>query len=151
MDQQRVTPTTPHHMGENHPKQNQFVNNSCRERAKREAESHESARMCFFFGYKGLFWDSKDHSAFWWTPKSFLGYKMFFGIQKNVRDSLGGQKGFMKCEIVLDILEGQKRQGWGSTVGDTKAATKQHRKQRKQQESNTKILGQWWVCQRTAT
>ena len=37
--------------------------------------------------------------------------------------------GLITCSIVLDILEGQKRQGWGSTVGDPKSSRKSSRKQ----------------------
>ena len=70
--------------------------------------------------------------SFWWTQKTkviFLGYKMFFGDTKCF---FGIQK------IILDIVDGQKRQGWGSTVGDPKSSRKsrkqQHTKQEKQHE-----------------
>ena len=55
---------------------------------------------------------------------------VFFGIQKFVLDIFGCQRGLMNCKIVLDILESQKRQGWGSTVGEPKRSRKSSRKQK---------------------
>ena len=68
--------------------------------------------MRFSWGAIVFLGGTKDQS-------DFLGYKMFFGTQKKV----------------LDIFE--KRQGWGSTVGDPKSSRKssreqQHTKQEKQ-------------------
>ena len=67
------------------------------------------------------------------------GYKNF------VLDFVGGQKSLINCEIDIDILESQKRQGWGSTVGEpeaaAKAAAKQQQKQHKQQEKQYKHFG----------
>ena len=53
----------------------------------------------------------------------FSGYKrLFFGIQKIVLDFFGGQSGLINCNLLIDILEGQKRAPIGfSTVGDLKA------------------------------
>ena len=39
-----------------------------------------------------------------------------------VLDIFGSQRGLTNCLIVLDILDGQKRQGWVFQVGDPKAA-----------------------------
>ena len=71
----------------------------------------------------------------------FLGYKMFFGTQKLFWTFSEVKKGLIKCKIVLDILDGQKRQGWGSTVGapQTKRAaktTEKHKQQAAQAEAN---------------
>ena len=60
---------------------------------------------------------------------------MFFsGYKKTVIDIFGGQRGLINCSIVLDILEGQKRQGWVQTVGDPE---KQPQKQQKTAEAAT--------------
>ena len=67
----------------------------------------------FLGGTKVFFWDTK----------------CFFRETKIVVDILGGQRGPINCLIVLEILEGQKRQGWGSTVGDPKSSRKSSRKQ----------------------
>ena len=48
---------------------------------------------------------------------------VFAEYKKNVLDFFGGQRGLINCKIVFDILEGPKRQGWGSTDGDPEAAT----------------------------
>ena len=61
-----------------------------------------------------FFWDTND----------------FFGIQKLVLDIFGGQRGLINCKIVLDILEGQKRLGWGSIVGKPKSSRESSRKQK---------------------
>ena len=54
----------------------------------------------------------------------FLGYEKFFsGYKKLFLTFSEVKKGLINCFIVLDILEGQKRQG-SSTVGDPKAAPK---------------------------
>ena len=84
---------------------------------------------CVFMVYKILFfWDTKDQSDFFGHKKSFSGYK------KIVLDIFRGQRGLINCKIVLDILEGQKRQGWGSTVGDPKSSRKSSRKQQHKQQ-----------------
>ena len=66
-------------------------------------------------GYKNLLW----------------GHKMLlFGTQKMLL-TLSEVKGVSTyCLIVLDILEGPKRQGWSSTVGDPKSSRKSSRKER---------------------
>ena len=74
--------------------------------------------------------------AFVVVQKSFFGIqktKVFFGKQKMLLTFSEVKWGLIKCKIVLDILEGQKRQGWGSTVGGPKAAAaaavRKHQKQ----------------------
>ena len=73
----------------------------------------------------------------------FSGYKrLFFGIQKIVLDFFGGQSGLINCNILIDILEGQKRAQIGfSTVGDLKApaaATKQQQSSSKDSSNSRK-------------
>ena len=58
-----------------------------------------------------------DTKVFFWDTKCFSGYKKWFL-------TFGGQWGLINCKFVLDILEGQKRQGWDSTVGDPKSSRK---------------------------
>ena len=72
-----------------------------------------SARDAFFFfgGAKSLFWGIQKS---FWDTKVFLGDTKVFlgGYKKIVLDIFGCHKGLINCLIVLDILEGQKRQGW---------------------------------------
>ena len=59
------------------------------------------------------------HKRFFWIQKAFWGHRQL------VTDFFGGQRGPINCKIVLDILEGQKRQGVGV---QRSAVQKQQRK-----------------------
>ena len=83
--------------------------------------------MLFFWevGTK-VFWDTKGLSDFFGTPKFFfLEIQNVFRDTKFVLDIFGGQMGLINCKIVVDILEGQKRQGW---VSQWTLAPKQQKK-----------------------
>ena len=91
--------------------QNQVVQKQCAGRMSHEYVSRK--RMSA--GINGM--------RFFWVVQ-----KSFFGIQNAF---------FLETKNVLDILEGQKRQGWSSTVDDPKSSRKsskkqQHTKQEKQ-------------------
>ena len=62
---------------------------------------------------------------------------LYLGHKKNVLDIFGGQRGFFNCKIVLDILEGRKRPGWGSTVGEPKSS---HKSSSKSETNNRKSV-----------
>ena len=82
--------------------------------------------MFFFSGDTKIF--------FWWIQNVFR-------EQKIVLDIFGSQGGLINCVIVLDILEGQKRQGWSSAVGDPKSSRKSSRKQQHTQQDQQHNFG----------
>ena len=73
---------------------------------------------------------------------------MLFSGYKNVLDIFRGQRGLTNCLIFIDILEGQKRQGWVFQVGDRKSCRKirtnnrkrntVHKQKTQQQQQNKK-------------
>ena len=71
-------------------------------------------RGCVFFGVQKFFLGYKRPKFFFFgTTKSIFGTQNAFSeYKKFVLDFFGGQRGLINCKIVLDILEGQKRQGW---------------------------------------
>ena len=94
----------------------------------------QSQKGCAFFGVpKSFFLDTKD--------QCFLGYKAFFGIQnaffgiqKIVLDIFGGPRGLINCLIVIDILEGRKRQRWEERGVDGQRPKSSNKHKQQQQE-----------------
>ena len=91
----------------------------------------------FFFGVqKSLLGYKRPKGFFWETPTFFFwDTKGFFGIQKMLL-TFSEVKGSHHFQIVLDILEGQKRQGWGSAVGGPKAAEKKKQRRKHPQKQH---------------
>ena len=79
--------------------------------------------MCFFGRYKSFFGILKTKGLFFGTPKFFLGFKSFFGDPKAAATA---QRGLINCRIVIDILEGQKRQGCVFTKAAPTAANRKN-------------------------
>ena len=69
---------------------------------------------------KVIFLDTK---VFFWDTKCY------FRNTKNL-DIFGGQRGLINSFFVVDMLESQKRPGWGSTVGEPKSSRKSSRKKK---------------------
>ena len=95
----------------------------------RQSLKKRGRRGCAFF------WCTK---VFFGIQKSSLGYKMFFSeYKKIVLLTFSEVKGSHQYLVVLDNLEGQKQQGWGSTVGDPKSSHKSSRKQQHKEAAKT--------------